>query len=148
MSWTRFPRRADLENGVTFVHATSRLNIAPADLAAFVDPPDAAIAFGFRALTAGDPFEKSFPVWMATFRRRGPEDAVLETVQRVFPQLVDEDSLMQLFDDLSRRARELGYRRVVLTPTVLREPLFAPMLKRSGTVVKVQPTAGVAWIDL
>jgi hypothetical protein len=56
--------------GSVYAHGTTRLNLAQNDLTAFVDPPDAALMFGYRALEVGDPFEKSFVVWMATLRRR------------------------------------------------------------------------------
>jgi hypothetical protein len=152
MYWTRFVGRDELEHGRTFVHGTSRMNITDADLAAFVDPPDAALVLGFRSLDPGDPFEKSFPVWMATLRRRDEEDAIVESVQRVFVQLVDDESLLRMMRAVYRRAHSLGYRKLWFAAGLFREPLLAPAVKRIVDVVKrpisVVPTTGMASIDL
>jgi hypothetical protein len=77
MYWAKVLKRSDLVNGVTFAHGTTRLNLQKNDLDMFADPKDAALFFGFRALEANDPFEQSFPVWMATMRRRGGQDAIV-----------------------------------------------------------------------
>lgn len=141
MAWTRFVARSDLKGGNTFVHGTSRLAIAEEDLAAFVDPQDAVLAFGFRALTPGDPFERSFPVWMACLRRESGNVAVLERLQRVFPQLVDDTSLARLVADLESRAASLGYERITIT-SALREPILAPALKSVNARVELTPSSG------
>lgn len=152
MNWTRFVRRDELENQRTFVHGTSRMNLADADLAAFVDPPDAAFALGFRALDPGDPFEKSFPVWMATMRRRDANDAIIETVNRVFVQLVDEASLARVLEELYQRASSLGYRKLWFAAGLFREPLLAPAVKqlvdKVGKPIAVVPTSGLANIAI
>lgn len=146
-TWTRCATRADLVDGRTFVHGTSRLNLSPEDLAAFVDPPDAVLAFGFRALTPGDPFEKSFPVWMATLRRESAEVAILDRFQRVFSQLADDVSLAHLVVDLRAKAKSLDYRWIAIT-SALREPLLAPALKRANVRVEVTPSTGAVRIPV
>ena len=152
MYWTRIVRRAELENGRTFVHGTSRLNIAPEDLAAFVDPPDAALVFGFRALDPGDGFDKSFPVWMVTVRRRAGNEAIVESVQRVFAQLADPASMARVLEDVYRHAHSLGYRALWFGAAVFREPLVAPAVKALVEKVKrpitVVPTTGLASIEV
>jgi large subunit ribosomal protein L7/L12 len=150
--WTRTPKRSDLENGTVFAHGSTRLNLAPADLRTFVDPPDAALCFGFRALTAGDDFDKSFAVWMATLRRRGGNDAVVESLQRIFPALVDDKSLEHLLGGIVARARELGYEKVWMVPALFNEPLLAPGLKATTDALRspliVVPSSGMAAIEL
>ncbi len=100
----RFPRRGDFEGGATLVHGTSRLNIAPADLTAFVDPADAALVCGFQSLAPGDTFDESFPVWMATMRRRAGNDAIMESLQHVFTRLSSDESLVHPVVDAARDA--------------------------------------------
>jgi len=150
--WTRFARREELEGGRTFVHGTSRLNIAANDLTAFVDPPDAALAFGFRALDPQDPFEKSFPVWMLTLRRRQGDDAIVESLQRVFAQLVDDGSLVRVLLDVYRHALALGYRRLWFAPGLFQDALLAPALKQIveavGKPLELVPTSGMVSIPL
>jgi tetratricopeptide (TPR) repeat protein len=136
--WTRFVSRADLKPGNTFLHGTSRLAVAEDDLAAFVDSPGAVLAFGFRALTPGDPFEKSFPVWMACIRRDSVNVALLERLQRLFPQLVDAVSLAHLMADLCEKAASLGYQWLAVT-SALREPMLAPALKVANIGVELTP---------
>jgi hypothetical protein len=139
-------------NGVTFAHGTTRLNLAKNDLEMFVDPPDAALMFGFRALDVTDPFEKSFPVWMATMRRRGGQDAIVESLQRVFTQLADEGSLARLFLDLCGHARSLGYEKIWIVPAASKEPLLAPALKpvteQLGRPIAIVPTSGMIALNL
>lgn len=151
-TWTRFVSRSTLEHGRTFVHGSARLNIAEPDLAAFVDPPDAELALGFRALADGDPFERSFPVWMATFRRWEGEDAMMESLQRVFTQLADEGSLAALMVELYRRAGALGYRRLYFSGRMFQEPLLAPAIKQLvdavGRPIQITPTNRLASIAL
>lgn len=150
MYWTQLVRRDRLEAGRTFVHGTNRLNIAPGDLSVFVDPPDAALALGFRALDAGDTFDKSFPVWMATLRRRDGNDAIIESVQRVFPQLVDDGSLIHVLLDLYRHAHSLGYRRIWFAAHLFQETLLAPALKQVvqtvGRPIELAPASGLVSI--
>jgi hypothetical protein len=152
MYWTRSVKRGDLESGLTFAHGTTRLNLGKNDLETFVDPPDAALIFGFRALEAGDPFEKSFPVWMATMRRRGGQDAIIESLQRIFAQLVDQTSLDRLLEDTAAHARSLGYEKVWLVPALLKEPLLGPAVKvtvdRLGKPLVVVPTSGMSALVL
>lgn len=152
MYWTRFVRRQDLEAGRTFVHGTSRLNLAPNDLATFVDPPDAALAFGFRALDATDAFDKSFPVWMATLRRRDGKDAIIESLQRVFPQLADEGSLVRLLLDAYEHARSLGFQRMWFAAGLFRDALLAPAMKQlvaaTGHPIELVPTTGMVSIAI
>ncbi len=152
MNWTRFVQRQQLENGCTFVHGTSRLNIAAADLTMFVDPPDAALVLGFRALEPSDPFEQSFPVWMATMRRRDGDGAIIESLQRVFAQLADEASLASVLLDVYQHAHSLGYRRLWLATSVFREPLLGPALKKVteavGKPMELVPTSGLVNIAL
>jgi hypothetical protein len=152
MYWTRFPERNDLEGGHVLAHGMTRLTLAAPDLATFVDPPDAALAFGFRALNPEDTFETSYPVWMATLRRRTNDDAIVESAQPVFTELADEDSLVNLLADTCERARALQYRKVWLAPGLFKEPLFAPALKRivqsSGRPLEYTPSTGMAAIVL
>src|SRR5262245_58098816 len=124
MYWVKTPGPDDLVDGTVFAHGSARLNLSASDIAAFVDPPDAALAFGLRAFEAGDGIDAAFPVWMATMRRRadGP-DAIVESLQRVFPQLVDQGSLAALLAGVFDRAKALGYRKVWLVPGVLAEPM-------------------------
>jgi len=148
MYWVKTPGPADLVDGSVFVHGNARLNLTASDIAAFVDAPDAALVFGLRAFEAGDPVDAAFPVWMATLRRRaeGP-DAIVESVQRVFPQLVDQGSLAALLEGVFERARALGYRKVWLVPDVLAEPLMPPAMKqvgdRAGKAFELVPTSGM-----
>lgn len=44
----------------------------------------------------------------ATMRRRAGSDAIMESLQRVFTQLADEESLVQLVVDTARHALALG----------------------------------------
>lgn len=152
MYWTRFPRRDDLEGGATLVHGASRLNIAPADLTAFVDPADAALAFGFRSLDPDDTFDKSFPVWMATVRRRAGTDAIMESLQRVFTQLANDESLVQLVVDTARHALALGYGRLWFAPALYGEPLLASAMRNvaeiMGALVELVATSGLTSIAL
>jgi hypothetical protein len=152
MYWTTFVRREELEGGRTFVHGTSRLNLTAGDIAAFVEPRDASLAFGFRALDAGDPFEKSFPVWMATLRRRQGDDAIVESLQRVFTQLADEGSLVRVLVELYRHAHALGFARLYLAPGLFQEPLLAPALKKVteavGRPVELVATTGLVSLVL
>ena len=152
MYWTRAPKRSDLENGCVFAHGSTRLNLAAGDLTAFVDPPDAALMFGFRALADGDGFDKSFAVWMATLRRRAGDDAVVESLQRIFPALVDDKSLDHLLGGIVEHARELGYEKVWFVPALFKEPLLTPALKVTsdalGRPLLVVATSGMAALDL
>ena len=148
MAWTRAPGRDDLVDGNVFVHGNTRLNLTASDLEAFVDPPDAALVFALRALEPGDGIDDSFPVWMATLRRRGDTpDAIVESIQRVFAQLVDQDSLVHLLTALVDRARGHGYRKLWLTPQLLKEPLMAPAMKAladaAGVPFELVPTSGM-----
>ena len=101
--------------------------------------------FGFRALESGGTFESSFAVWMATLQRRGGQDAILESLQRVFPQLVDEESVRRLLQDTAAHARSLGYEKMWLIPGLLNEPLFAAAVKSTadhlGHPLLVVPTS-------
>jgi hypothetical protein len=150
--FARSLKRSDLENGNVFAHGSARLNLAPSDLATFVDPPDAALMFGFRALEAGDPFEKSFPVWMATLRRQKGTEAIVESLQRIFTQLADQPSLERLLMDLCDQARTLGYTKVWLAAGVLKEPLVFPSLKtvvaHLGRPVEMNMTTGMCALAL
>lgn len=152
MYWTRSLKRSDLENGSVFAHGSTRLNLAPGDLTAFVDPVDAALMFGFRALTAGDEFDKSFAVWMATLRRRADNDAIVESMQRIFPALVDDKSLEHLLAGIATHARELGYEKVWMAAALFKEPLLAPALtvttEALGQPLIVVPTSGMAALTL
>lgn len=152
MYWNRSLERSDLENGRTFAHGTTRLNLGEADLAAFVDPPDAALMFGFRGLEPGATFEKSFAVWMATMRRRAGSDAILGSLQRIFPALVDDKSLENLLQGVVETARQMGYERVWLEPSLLKEPLFAPAVKvvvdALGQPLVVVPSSGMSAFQL
>lgn len=148
MAWIRIPTRADLVEGNVFVHGTTRLNLAPADLAAFVDPPDADLVFGLRGLEPGDTIDVAFPVWMATLRRRADSpDAIVESLQRVFTQLADADSLVALLRGVCDRARALGYRKLWLVPKLLAEPLMGPAMKAladgAGVSFELVPTSGM-----
>jgi hypothetical protein len=140
--------RTDLENGRTFAHGTTRLHLASADLTTFVDPADAALLFGFRALTPGDPFEEMFAIWMATLRRRGGDDAVVESLQRIFPNLVDDGSLVELLRGIVKEARRLGYAKVWFVPALFEDPLLVPALKvvsdELGQPIALVPTSGMA----
>ena len=152
MYWTRAPKRSDLERGIVFAHGSTRLNLAASDLATFVDPPDAALVFAFRAMNEGDSFEQSFAVWMATLRRREGNDAVVGSLQRIFPALADEKSLEHLLAGIAERARELGYEKVWMVPELTKEPLFAPALKVTadalGKPVIVVPTSGMIALEV
>lgn len=152
MYWTRTPKRGDLERGTVFAHGSTRLNLAASDLTAFVDPPDAALVFAFRAMTPGGGFDESFAVWMATMRRRDAKDAVVESLQRIFPALVDDKSLEHLLGGIVERARELGYEKVWMVPALSKEPLFMPALKATsealGRPVVFVPTSGMAALEL
>lgn len=152
MYWTRAPQRSDLERGTVFAHGSTRLNLAASDLTAFVDPPDAALVFGFRAMSPDDGFDKSFAVWMATLRRREGNDAVVESLQRIFPALADEKSLEHVLGGIAERARELGYEKVWMVPALAKEPLFAPALKATaealGRPLVFVPTSGMAALEL
>ncbi len=59
--WARRLTRADLVEGSVYAHGTTRLNLAQNDLTAFVDPPDAGLMFGYRALR---PELKSTSEWL------------------------------------------------------------------------------------
>jgi hypothetical protein len=148
MYWVATPGPADLVDGNVFAHGTARLNLTASDIDAFVAPSDAALVFALRALEPGDGVDAAFPVWMATLRRRdeGP-DAIVESVQRVFPQLVDQGSLAALLTGVFARARALGYRKVWLVPRVLAEPLMPPAMKQvaelDGKAFEVVPTSGM-----
>lgn len=154
MYWTRAVRRADLVDDTVFVHANTRLNLTRDDLATFVDPPDAAMMIGFRALEPGAAFADSFPVWMATMRRRGDgaTEAVVETLQRIFAQLCDRDSLVTLLLGLCDRARAIGYTRLDLAPQLMNEALIPPALKpvseKLGKPIEVVPTSGLMGLRL
>lgn len=152
MYWAKALERKDLQNGNVFAHGSVRMNVAPGDLTTFVEPPDAALMFGFRALEAGDTFEKAFAVWMATLRRRGGNDAVVESLQRIFPALADDKSLEKLLLEIVTHARSLGYEKVWFVPALFQEPLFTPALKVTsdalGQPVAVVPTSGMAALDL
>lgn len=152
MYFTRAPKRSDLEGGRTFAHGMTRLNLAPADLEMFVDPPDAAMMFGFRALEPGEGFEKSFAIWMVTLRRRGDREAIVESLQRIFPNLCDEESIVKLFCDLVDHARALGYGTIWLTARVLKEPLLIPALKKISEHTKnpvgMMPSTGMCALNL
>src|SRR4051812_16355021 len=115
MYFARRVQRSDLEGGHTFVHGSARLNLSAADLTTFVDPADAALLFGFRALDPNDGFDNSWPVWMATLRRRGGDDAIVETLRRIFPNLVDGPSIATLVRMIVDHARSLGYAKLWLT---------------------------------
>jgi hypothetical protein len=152
MYWTRFPERKDLEAGNVLAHGMTRLTLSPSDLATFVDQPDAALAFGFRGMNPEDTFENGFPVWMATLRRRAGSDAIIESLQRVFTQRVDEESLFKLLVDTCDRARALEYRKVWLASGVYKDALFGPAVKRfvvnHGRPLEFTPTTGMSAIVL
>ena len=113
MYWSRAVTQTDLVEGNVYVHGNHRLNLTASDLATFVEPADASLMFGFRALADGDPFEQSVPVWMATMRRRADgDDAIVESLQRVYTQLADVGSLAQLMIGLSGHASGLGYKKL------------------------------------
>jgi hypothetical protein len=148
MYGVRIPRRDDLVDGTVLVHGNARLNLTAADIAAFVDPPDAALVFGLRALPPDTAIDDGFPVWMATLRRRGDTpDAIVETLQRAFPQLVDHESLVHLLTGVADHARSLGYRKLWLAPQLLKEPLMGPAMKqlaeRAGVAFELVPTSGM-----
>jgi hypothetical protein len=151
MYWTRRLTRNDLE-GTTFVHGTTRMNLTSADVAAFVDPTDAALMFGFRALDPGDTFENSFPVWMATLNRRAGADAIVTSLQPVFAQLVDADSLAHLVHGLCDHARSAGYKKVWFDAKIPRLALFAPAIKAVTTKtqrpVEIVPSSGMCALTL
>jgi hypothetical protein len=152
MYWARAVQRADLVEDTVFVHGNARLNLTRDDLAAFVDPADAALMIGFRGLDATATFADSFPVWMATMRRRNDTEAVVETLQRIFVQLADAPSLATLLLGLCDRARELGYARLVLVPQLMQESLVPPALKsvaeQLGRSIEVVPTTGLMGLPL
>ena len=148
MYFARALKRSDLVNGNVFQHGISRLNLAPDDLTTFVDPPDAALFFGFRSLDEGDPFEASVVVWMATLRRRADKDAIMESLQRVFTQLADQDSLAHLLTEAAAHARQIGYQKLWLVPALFTEPLLAPAVKavseQLGRPVMAVPSTGMS----
>jgi len=152
MYFTRAPKRGDLEGGRTFAHGVTRLNLSASDLSTFVDPPDAALMFGFKAFEPGDGFDKAFAVWMVTLRRRGGDDAISESLQRIFPQLADEESLVRTLCALVDHSRTLGYQKLWLAPGLFKEPLLGPALKRVAEYTKkpvaVVPTSGMAALQL
>lgn len=114
----------------------------------FVKPIDAALVMGYRATEAGESFEDSFVVWMATLRRRDQTgDAIVECLQRVFAQMADEHSLSELFRYILDQARCIGYGKVWLPPNVFNETLLAPALKpvihELGHPVHAVPSTGM-----
>ncbi len=150
MYWSKPLELSDLQ-GQTFVHGIARLNLSATDIDAFVRPADAALIFGFRALEEGDPFEQSVAVWMATLRRRGGSDAIMESLQRIFTQMADAASMEHLLGTSIEIARGYGYQKLWIAPAVSREPLFAPALapisKTCGPVEMV-PSSGMIAIPL
>lgn len=129
MYWTRAIRPADLVHGNVLAHGSARLNLAPEDIRTFVEPNDAALVFAYRALDASHGFEQAFPVWMATLRRHDATGAKVEVIKRVFPNLVDGESLVRLVQALAEQARSASYSKLWLVPALLQEPLLAPALK-------------------
>ena len=147
MYWTHSPKRSDLEGGRVFVQGLARLNLSAFDLRTFVEPADAALVFGFRTLEDNDSVEKGWPVWMATLRRRSGDEAIVECVQRVFTQIADQGSLVELLAGICDRARALGYRKVWFGLGLLKEEMFGPALKQLtdelGCPVELQAGAGL-----
>jgi hypothetical protein len=152
MYWARRLERKQLVNGNCFAHGISRLNLSATDLTTFVDAPDAALMFGFRALEAGDPFEESVVIWFATLRRRAGNDAIVESLQRVFTQMADEGSLARLLLETAAQAKRFGYEKLWLVPALAKEPLFVPALKVTAKELKqsvqVVPSSGMAAFNL
>lgn len=146
------PRREDLQDGRVFVHGIARMDLSAAHVKAFIDPANAAIMFGFRMLTPEEAAEKGVPIWMATLRKRVGRDAIVEVLQRVYPQLANEDSLVEILADTCGRAKELGYRRLCFSPALYGEPLFPAALKRvadrRGRPVKIRVTTGLTSLVL
>lgn len=146
------PKRNDLKDGRVFEHGIARMNLRPEDVKKFVEPANAAIVFGFRMLTPEEAAEKGVPIWMVTLRKRVGRDAIVETLHRVFPQLTNEDSLVEILADTCERAKELGYRRLCFSPALYGEPLFPPALKRvadrRGRPVKIRVTTGLTSLRL
>ncbi len=131
-----------------FAHGISRLNLDVNDVEAFVRPEDAALMFGHRAMEDGGTFEDSFVVWMATMRRRGQSnDAIVECLKRVFAQMADEPSLVELLRGLIEQARGSGYGKVWLARALFDEALLAPALvpiaNELGHPVEHVPSSGM-----
>ena len=152
MYWTRSLERADLQDGRVYVHGIARMSLSPFDIKTFIETSDAALVFGFRTLTPEEAVEKGIPVWMATLRRRAGHDAIVECLQRVFPQIADEGSLVEILFDACQHARSLGYKRLCFSPALYGEPMFPSALKRVGEKlarpVKIRSTTGLTSLAL
>lgn len=152
MYWTRSLERTDLEGGRVYVHGIARMNVSPFDIKTFIEPTDAALVFGFRTLTPEEAVEKGLPVWMVTIRRRMGHDAIVECLQRVFPQIADEGSLVEVLFDACAHARTLGYKRLCFSPALYGEPLFPSALKivgeKLGAPVKIRVTTGLTSLTI
>jgi hypothetical protein len=145
-------KRSDLKDGRVYEHGIARMNVSPFDVKTFIEPTDAALVFGFRTLTPEQAVEQGLPVWMVTLRRRAGHDAIVECLQRVFAQIADEASLVEVLVDTGIQARILGYRRLCFSPALYGEPLFPTAVKRVaerlGKPVKVRITTGLTSIAL
>ena len=146
------PKREHLQDGRVFVHGIARMDLSAAHVRKFVEPANAAIVFGFRLLTPQEAAEYGVPIWMVTLRKRIGRDAIVECLQRVCPQLANEDSLVEILADTCERAKELRYRRLCFSPALYGEPLFPAALKRvadrRGRPVKIRVTTGLTSLRL
>lgn len=76
----------------------------------------------------------------------------MESPQRVFTQLANEESLVQLVVDTARHALALGYERMWFAPRLYKEPLLASAMRNvvevMGAPVELVATSGLTSIAL